>query len=122
MCSVESAAEAPLRLPNTQWPAARSDASCTTTSKPRSWNVLAAAIPEEPAPMTQIVGGAVMAAQPTEKVTGAANSRRASMPAMEDEPQVRAAGAAVWRRSSAGVEWAVIHRPRYDDWSLAKGK
>ena len=44
------------------------------------------------------------------------------MAAMSDQPQVRAAGAAVWRRGAAGVEWAVIHRPRYDDWSLAKGK
>jgi 8-oxo-(d)GTP phosphatase len=37
---------------------------------------------------------------------------------------VRAAGAVLWRpgyRESA-VELAVIHRPRYDDWSLPKGK
>ncbi|MDQ2791066.1 MAG: NUDIX hydrolase [Pseudonocardiales bacterium] len=34
-----------------------------------------------------------------------------------------AAGAAVWRRSPSGdVEIAVVHRPRYDDWSLPKGK
>ncbi|HEX4101251.1 MAG: NUDIX hydrolase [Pseudonocardiaceae bacterium] len=34
-----------------------------------------------------------------------------------------AAGAAVWRRSSSGdIEVAVVHRPRYDDWSLPKGK
>ncbi|MDQ2880678.1 MAG: NUDIX hydrolase [Actinomycetota bacterium] len=34
-----------------------------------------------------------------------------------------AAGAAVWRRSPSGdVEVAVVHRPRYDDWSLPKGK
>ena len=44
------------------------------------------------------------------------------MPAMSEEPEVRAAGAVVWRHADAGVEWAVIHRPRYDDWSLAKGK
>ena len=41
---------------------------------------------------------------------------------MTEEPQVHAAGAAVYRRSGEGVEWAVIHRPRYDDWSLPKGK
>lgn len=42
---------------------------------------------------------------------------------------VPAAGAVLWRRSgeSAGdepvpIEVAVIHRPRYDDWSLPKGK
>jgi 8-oxo-dGTP diphosphatase len=28
----------------------------------------------------------------------------------------------VWRASPDGVEVAVIHRPRYDDWSLPKGK
>jgi len=36
--------------------------------------------------------------------------------------QVQAAGAVVWRRSARGVEVAVVHRPRYDDWSLPKGK
>lgn len=36
---------------------------------------------------------------------------------------VRAAGAVLWRRAANGyVEVAVIHRPRYDDWSLPKGK
>ncbi|MDQ3762888.1 MAG: NUDIX hydrolase [Actinomycetota bacterium] len=38
-------------------------------------------------------------------------------------PALVAAGAVVWQRSrSDGVEVAVIHRPRYDDWSLPKGK
>jgi 8-oxo-dGTP diphosphatase len=36
---------------------------------------------------------------------------------------LRAAGAVVWQLSSSGkVEVALIHRPRYDDWSLPKGK
>jgi 8-oxo-dGTP pyrophosphatase MutT (NUDIX family) len=37
---------------------------------------------------------------------------------------VLAAGAVVWRASDDGAEpeVAVIHRPRYDDWSLPKGK
>jgi 8-oxo-dGTP diphosphatase len=38
---------------------------------------------------------------------------------------VRAAGGVVWRpaRSSVeGVEIVLVHRPRYDDWSLPKGK
>jgi len=37
---------------------------------------------------------------------------------------IRAAGAVLWRSSadSAGPQVAVIHRPRYDDWSLPKGK
>lgn len=36
--------------------------------------------------------------------------------------QVRAAGGAVWRRTDAGVEVLLVHRPRYDDWTLPKGK
>ncbi|MDD4865775.1 MAG: NUDIX hydrolase [Mycobacterium sp.] len=35
---------------------------------------------------------------------------------------VYAAGAVLWRTAGVGVEIAVIHRPRYDDWSLPKGK
>jgi 8-oxo-dGTP pyrophosphatase MutT (NUDIX family)/phosphohistidine phosphatase SixA len=35
---------------------------------------------------------------------------------------VRAAGAVLWRPGADGVEIAVVHRPRYDDWSLPKGK
>lgn len=38
---------------------------------------------------------------------------------------VRAAGAVLWRTGTdgtGGVEVAVVHRPRYDDWSLPKGK
>lgn len=38
-------------------------------------------------------------------------------------PVVRAAGGMVWRNGvSAGVEVVVVHRPKYDDWSLPKGK
>jgi 8-oxo-dGTP diphosphatase len=36
--------------------------------------------------------------------------------------EVRAAGGVVWRRGEGGVEVALVHRPRYDDWSLPKGK
>ena len=37
--------------------------------------------------------------------------------------EVLAAGGAVWRRTPDGVvEVLVVHRPRYDDWSLPKGK
>ncbi len=39
---------------------------------------------------------------------------------MSDE--VRAAGGLLWRHGDAGVEVALVHRPRYDDWSLPKGK
>lgn len=44
-------------------------------------------------------------------------------------PPIRAAGGVLWRHAAdaatdddAAVEVAVIHRPRYDDWSLPKGK
>src|SRR3712207_4052260 len=36
---------------------------------------------------------------------------------------IEAAGGVVWRRNDGGgVEVLVVHRPRYDDWSLPKGK
>jgi 8-oxo-dGTP diphosphatase len=36
---------------------------------------------------------------------------------------IAAAGGAVWRRTAHGeLETALVHRPRYDDWSLPKGK
>lgn len=36
---------------------------------------------------------------------------------------VLAAGGVVWRRDRAGgLEVVLVHRPRYDDWSLPKGK
>ena len=35
---------------------------------------------------------------------------------------VKASGGVVWRRESGRVEVVVVHRPRYDDWSLPKGK
>jgi 8-oxo-(d)GTP phosphatase len=35
---------------------------------------------------------------------------------------IRAAGALVWRPSENGLQVAVVHRPRYDDWSFPKGK
>ena len=35
---------------------------------------------------------------------------------------IRAAGGVVWRRRDELVEVVLVHRPRYDDWSLPKGK
>ena len=36
---------------------------------------------------------------------------------------IQAAGAVLWRRNKeAQLEVAIIHRPKYDDWSLPKGK
>lgn len=41
-------------------------------------------------------------------------------------PEVTAAGCIVWRPAAGdadgGIELAVVHRPKYDDWSLPKGK
>ncbi len=42
------------------------------------------------------------------------------------ERLVRAAGAVLWRpgraSGSSGIEVGLVHRPKYDDWSLPKGK
>ena len=38
------------------------------------------------------------------------------------EPEVRAAGGLVVRGPDDEPEVAIVHRPRYDDWSLPKGK
>ncbi|MEV4538360.1 NUDIX domain-containing protein [Asanoa sp. NPDC049518] len=35
---------------------------------------------------------------------------------------IRAAGGVVWRPARRGVEICLVHRERYDDWSLPKGK
>jgi 8-oxo-dGTP diphosphatase len=37
-------------------------------------------------------------------------------------PAVRAAGGVVWRPRNGKFEVALVHRPRYDDWSFPKGK
>jgi phosphohistidine phosphatase SixA/8-oxo-dGTP pyrophosphatase MutT (NUDIX family) len=39
-----------------------------------------------------------------------------------DPSPVTAAGGLLWRDGKNGIEVAVVHRPRYDDWSLPKGK
>lgn len=39
------------------------------------------------------------------------------------KPTVTAAGGIVWRKNIAGeIEILLVHRPRYDDWSIPKGK
>ncbi|MFC6012873.1 NUDIX hydrolase [Nocardia lasii] len=37
-------------------------------------------------------------------------------------PNIHAAGAVLWRAGADGPEIGVIHRPKYGDWSLPKGK
>ena len=39
-----------------------------------------------------------------------------------ESAEVKASGGVVRRRGREGVEVVVVHRPRYDDWSLPKGK
>lgn len=36
--------------------------------------------------------------------------------------KVRAAGGVIWRGKGDDLRVVVVHRPRYDDWSLPKGK
>lgn len=48
-----------------------------------------------------------------------AGSRPASA---RDGSVVRAGGGVVWRRRHGEVEVLLVHRPRYDDWSIPKGK
>src|SRR5580700_5286457 len=36
--------------------------------------------------------------------------------------EIRAAGAVLWRPGPVGPQVALVHRPKYDDWSLPKGK
>ena len=51
-----------------------------------------------------------------------AELRPAKLVAMGAIPQVRAAGGLVVRERDGTPQVAVVHRPRYDDWSLPKGK
>ena len=59
-----------------------------------------------------------------------AATRAAATEGLEEavnDPVIRAAGGVLWRRAAGagaepGVEVAIVHRPRYDDWSLPKGK
>lgn len=40
----------------------------------------------------------------------------------KNQDLIRAAGGLLWRRDGDSWQIAVIYRPRYDDWSLPKGK
>ncbi|MFL6138626.1 MAG: NUDIX hydrolase [Frankiaceae bacterium] len=35
---------------------------------------------------------------------------------------IEAAGGVLWRPTATGIEVALVHRPKYDDWSVPKGK
>lgn len=44
------------------------------------------------------------------------------MPDRRAAGEQRAAGAVVWRPAGSGSQVALVHRPKYDDWSFPKGK
>src|SRR3954464_10851719 len=75
MCSDRYADDIRFRLPKTQLPPTRSYFSSTSTSIPASRNFFAAAIPDEPAPITQAVGSGrlVMAGRASSEVDGTVN-------------------------------------------------
>src|SRR3954449_5645106 len=58
MCSDRYADDIPLRFLKTQLPPTRSDFSKQSRSRPRWCSALTAAMPEEPAPITQTLGSA----------------------------------------------------------------
>lgn len=41
---------------------------------------------------------------------------------MVSAQSIVAAGGVVWRQAGKSIEVALVHRPRYDDWTLPKGK
>src|SRR5262249_39824307 len=62
---------------------------------------------------------------PSATCSSTCSPARAAGPLMPDRGKpgiIRAAGALPWRPGGQGPEVAVIHRPRYDDWSFPKGK
>src|SRR3954451_9165513 len=66
----------PLRLPNTQLPPTRSDASMQSNGTSCSCSALATAMPEEPAPMRQTVGRGAGMATSVQKMTPASSFSR----------------------------------------------
>src|SRR3954465_9039491 len=49
-------------------------------------------------------------------------SRRVAVARHDSTSEIRAAGGGGWGVRRGKVEVAIVHRPRYDDWSLPKGK
>src|ERR1700730_6865853 len=70
MCSERYADDIPFLLPNTQFPPTRSDFSKQSNGIPRSCSAFAAAMPDEPAPMTQATGSSDMDRSPWMQIDG----------------------------------------------------
>jgi 8-oxo-dGTP pyrophosphatase MutT (NUDIX family) len=49
-------------------------------------------------------------------------STRRPLPEHRPEPEVRAAGGVVWRVQDGEIAVALVHRPKYRDWTFPKGK
>lgn len=62
-----------------------------------------------------------MSVQPLE-VMVPSQARKDPDPAHRRGTVVRAAGTLPWRRKKGKLQVALVHRPRYDDWSWPKGK
>jgi 8-oxo-dGTP pyrophosphatase MutT (NUDIX family) len=58
----------------------------------------------------------------TQASSSHAGQDAASMAIDPEAAEVKASGGVVWRRGERGLEVALVHRPRYDDWSFPKGK
>ena len=41
---------------------------------------------------------------------------------MKNDDVIQAAGGLLWKEAASGKELAIIHRPKYNDWTLPKGK
>src|SRR3954468_15143038 len=95
MCSDRYADDIPLRLPNTQFPPTRSLFSKQSNAIPASLSFFAAAMPDEPAPMTQAVGslrvgrGGDIVVERTQKVTVVSTLARERSPGLPRVPFAR---------------------------------
>lgn len=74
-----------------------------------------------PADDTTLTREADDAVAPADDTTLIRDLNNAVAPA-DDTNVVPAAGALPWRRRRGELQIALVHRPRYDDWSWAKGK
>jgi 8-oxo-dGTP diphosphatase len=75
------------------------------------------------AAFAEVVAGGAPLLPPADAVATARVLDRIALGGASPVSEVRAAGGVLWRDATdGGVEVALVHRPRYDDWSLPKGK